>query len=59
MQLPQSCGPDVQGECLDEAGNPVPNLQGFYIRGFTVEELPGERDSDPLRERLQDHPQRV
>jgi len=32
---PADCGPEVQvGDC------PVPNLQGFYIRGFTVEDFP-------------------
>ncbi len=45
---PAGCGPEVGvGGCPDE-------LQGFYIRGFTVEDFPGQRDPDPLRERLQD-----
>jgi hypothetical protein len=36
---PADCGPEVLGECLDEEENPQ-QLQGFYIRGFTVEDFP-------------------
>ena len=39
---PDGCGHRLPvGECLDEDDNPL-QLQGFYIRGFTVKDFPGD-----------------